>query len=113
MKNVYTVNLNKFPEQRAVFNLPLNGKSVPMAIRLSYNARGDLWHMDIENERTGEVILANVPLLCGADNTYNLLKQFEYLGIGSAYIKKVVENTDTDSPDYNTFLSQFVLMWGD
>ena len=59
----------------------------------------------------GNVLIASVPLITGLYPAANLLAQYQYLQIGSAYLLNT-SNAAIDYPGVNN-LSQFSLLWGD
>ena len=64
------------------------------------------------NDASGNALLTDVPLLCGVFPAGNILGQFAYLAIGSAYIVNV-SGVSQDSPDDTNLGTDFQLIWGD
>ena len=60
----------------------------------------------------GTLLLDSLPMLTGVYPAANMLAQYVYLAIGSAYLLNV-GNSDTDYPGANDLGSNFVLLWGD
>ena len=70
--------------------------------------------MNIKDPSTKKDIISNVPLITGGLNgkSANLLQQYQYMNIGSAFIAKTSE-IELDYPDDKTLGTEFVLVWGD
>jgi len=75
---------------------------------LRYNTESKCWMMDL-SDSSGNSILSSIPLVCGC----NLLEQYSYLNIGSAYIYKVDTTLEDDRPDDTNLGTSFALVWGD
>ena len=66
------------------------------------------WTADVIDNETSTELISGMPLVPGI----NLLGQYEYLNIGSAYIM-ATEPTDLQQPDNYTLGGTWVLVWGD
>ncbi|EPS48985.1 hypothetical protein CFSAN002367_17888 [Clostridium botulinum CFSAN002367] len=64
--------------------------------------------MDLKDS-DGEDLIHSLPLVCGL----NLLEQYSYLNIGSAYIVKLNPNLMEDNPNEFNLGKDFILVWGD
>ena len=62
---------------------------------------------------TGEMLLSNVPMLTGKAPAGDLLRQFDYLGIGKAMIVPMSDVTTVDFPGVFDLGKDFILVWGD
>ncbi|MFA6876522.1 MAG: hypothetical protein WCQ87_07810 [Parabacteroides sp.] len=87
----------------------VNGSNITLTLFFHYNEVAKYWCMRI-TDSTGTVLVDSIPLLTGEYPAANLLEQYAYLKIGSAYILKVSKN-DLDYPDDNTLGDVFVMVW--
>ena len=90
----------------------VDGVNKTLKLGLRYNEVAGYWTMAVIDAITGAVLLDSIPLLTGVYPAANILKQFAYLGIGSAYILKT-SNVALDYPDDTDLGSDFVLLWSD
>ena len=104
------VPLNTAPNQTFTVQLIVDGKPLTLNLALSYSAMSGWWQMQI-SDATGLTLIASVPLITGLYPAANLLAQYGYLGIGSAFIL----NTGGGANDYPSAnnLPSFSLLWGD
>ena len=68
------------------------------------------WQLGV-SDVNGNLLVSSVPLITGLYPSANLLAQYQYLNIGSAYLLNT-GNATVDFPGPNN-LSQFSLLWGD
>jgi len=68
--------------------------------------------MRIFDVTTNEITIDNIPLLTGDYPAGNLLKQYQYLQLGSIYIINA-SGVAMDHPDDTNLGTDFVLVWGD
>jgi hypothetical protein len=102
------IPLTTAPNQEFDITLPVDGNNINLHFKVNYNEIAGYWVMELTNNETSEVVLSSVPLITGE----NLLAQYEYLGIGSAYVKRN-GSSSLDYPDHSTLGDEFVLVWGD
>lgn len=109
-----TIPLDKGPNQSFLIMLPINKKNVKLLLDIGFKEVCNYWTMTIKNPQTKEVILSNIPLLNGGMDrkSANILRQFQHLNLGSAFVVKTTE-VDIDSPDDSSLGTDFVLVWGD
>jgi hypothetical protein len=90
--------------------LSVNNSTFTLNLVVSYNAMAGYWQLAI-SDVNGGLLIASVPLITGWYPAANVLTQYQYLQIGSAYLL----NTGGAAMDYpdQTSLSQFSLVWGD
>ncbi len=90
--------------------LTVDGAQLTLNFTLAYSAMAGYWQLAV-SDVNGVLLLASVPLLTGLYPSSNLLAQYGYLRIGSAYLL----NTESVSADYPSQmnLNQFSLLWGD
>ena len=107
------VPIDTYPDQVIHVTVPTqNAVNARIILHLRYNTEGEFWRMDISDSRNNELV-SGVPLLTGKYPAANILKQFDYLGIGSAIILNMTEATDADIPGLSDLGTDFVLAWGD
>lgn len=110
MQQILPTNVQ--PNQTLTANLSVDGAPLNLQLTLRYNEIAGYWCMTVQNAQ-GTVLLDSVPLLTGNDPICNILYQFQWLEIGSAF---VLNQTGALTPNYpnNTNLGTgFQLAWGD
>ncbi|SFU71230.1 phage baseplate plug family protein [Alicyclobacillus macrosporangiidus] len=91
--------------------LPVDSRNITLMFQFTYNSIGGYWFMTVK-DKTGTVLLDGVPLVTGQYPAANLLRQYQYLGIGSAYVVPA-SSALTGDPDFNSLGSDYVLVWSD
>lgn len=104
------IPLDNSPNQTFSITLNVDGNNLTLQLAIKFLAMAGYWVMSI-SDANGNLLLACVPLLTGVWPAANLLSQFGYLKIGSAYV--VSYGATIDYPDSTTLGSQFELWWGD
>ncbi len=104
--------------QAMTCTLPVNGGNITLTFGFTYNTPGGYWFVSI-SDGNNNLLIDGLPLVVGSP-VYDILAQYQYLGIGSAY---VVPNGSglPDIPDYNTLGTSttntnspsFSLVWAD
>jgi hypothetical protein len=96
----------------SAFSVQLTVDNAPLTLNflLSYSVMSGWWQLAISSV-TGQLLIASVPLITGWYPSANLLAQYGYLQIGSAYLL----NTSSTVDDYpsESDLGNFLLLWGD
>lgn len=105
---MYIVPLTTSPNQKFTSTIPVDGKKMKFNFFLRYNTEAKYWVLDIFNSQNNSLIVS-INLVCGL----NLLEQYSYLKIGSAYIVKVDNSLTDDAPNEYNLGTDFVLVWGD
>jgi len=105
---MYIVPLTTSPNQTFTCTIPIDGKSIVFSIFLRYNTQALYWVMQL-SDNNQNIIIDSIPLLCGL----NLLGQYGYLRIGSAYIYKADTTLAGDAPDDSNLGTNFLLCWSD
>lgn len=105
------IPLTTSPNQTFQSTLSVDGKNITLEFNLKYNEMAEYWIMKI-SDSAKVVLLDSIPLLPGDAPADNILGQYSYLGIGSAYIRKASAITD-DHPNDKTLGKEFVLIWSD
>ena len=108
---LYTIPLTNTANQMLSFKININKTNIHIKLFLRYLEEYKHWTVDISNAETGEMLIANLPLVPGSGLASNILAQYEYLNIGEASIVKSGE-TQLEYPDNETLGSTFLLLWG-
>ena len=106
------IPLDNTPNQVFQTSLSINGINKTLQFNIRFNEEAGYWALTISDVQTGTVLLDSTPLLTGAFPSGNILAQFGYLGIGSAYIVKT-GSLPIDYPDDTSLGSDFILIWDD
>ena len=104
------VPLTQTQGQSFTIQLTVDDATLVLNLALAYSAMAGYWQLSI-SDANDAVLVASVPLITGAYPAANLLAQYGYLAIGSAYLLNT-GNASQDYPSQNT-LTQFSLLWGD
>ena len=104
------VPLSQGQNQTFTIQLTVDGAPLTLGISLSYVAMAGWWQMQVYNAQN-QLLVAAVPLITGFYPSANVLAQYGYLQIGSAYLL----NTGNSTNDYPgvSDLASFSLLWGD
>lgn len=102
----YEIPLSNDPDQNFQCTIPVDYKNLTLYFRIRYNTEAEYWVMSLYDSN-GNILIDTIPLLQG-----NVLSQYKYLGIGSAYIVNA-SNVPTDRPDDTNLGTEFKLIWGD
>ncbi len=105
---MYIIPLTTSPNQTFTSTIPIDGSKIKFNFFLRYNTEASYWVLDIFDSNNVS-LLASINLVCGL----NLLEQYSYLKIGSAYIYKVDSSLADDSPTEYNLGSDFQLVWSD
>jgi hypothetical protein len=87
--------------------VPFTDSNVELRFTMQFNEVADYWFVDI-SRGDGEMLLSAYPWIPAQD----ILEQFQYLGIGHAYIVPVTQ-ISKQFPDYNTLSTEWAVVWGD
>jgi hypothetical protein len=103
------VPLTAAPNQSFSAQLTVDGAPLTLGFQLAFLAMSGYWELAIFDS-AGDMLVSNVPLITGWYPGGNLLGQYGYLRIGSAYLLNT-GNAVTDYPGSGN-LDQFSLLWG-
>jgi len=104
------IPLTLAPNQTFTAQLTVDGAPLTLSFALSYSAMSGWWQLQVYNAQ-GVLLIASVPLITGYYPAANLLAQYGYLQIGSAYMLNTGNSPD-DYPGLND-LTSFSLLWSD
>ena len=110
--NFLLVPLDNSPNQSFETSLFVDGKSLRVALSFRYNEMAAYWVMKIADVEADRVLLDSIPLVTGQYPAANLLAQYAYLRIGSAYVIPV-GGPELDFPSDTNLGTSFFLVWGD
>lgn len=105
---MYIVPLTTSPNQTFATTIPVDDAKLRLYFYLRYNTEQRCWNMDIKNVNN-KPLVNSIPLVCNL----NILEQYSYLNIGSAYILKLDPNIQDDRPNEFNLGDKFILVWGD
>lgn len=108
----HEIPLDAAPDQEFRVTVGVSDENIPLVIRLRYNTEGEFWHMDITDGNTSEMLISNVPLVTGEYPAADLLRQLQYLGLGTAIILPMTDKTASDRPGRFDLGTDFILVWG-
>jgi hypothetical protein len=108
------IPLTNNPNQTFTVTLNVDNSNLTLTMIVRYNVIADYWVLTIINTSTQETILDSIPFVTGVYPASNILEQYAYLQIGSAYIINT-DNAVLDYPDdsLDSLGSDFVLLWSD
>ena len=102
-----TIPLDSSPNQTWQVSVNINGVVVTFFVTVSYNEIAKYWVMEISDSNQN-LLLSDVPLVTGLD----LLRQYQYLVIGSLYLLPVGQQSE-DYPNSTNLGTAFILIWAD
>jgi hypothetical protein len=103
--------LTNQPNQSFQVTIPLDDSNVVLDFVLYWNSIANYWQMTIKDALTNLELLNGLPLLYGQDPLQNVLKQWEYLKIGAAYLIPLAKDAP-DSPGISDWGVNYVMVWG-
>jgi len=104
------IPLTQAPNQTFAAQLTVDGQALTLNFVLSFSVMSGWWQLQVANAQ-GQILIDSVPLITGWYPAANLLAQYGYLAIGSAYLLNTGNSPD-DYPGQND-LTSFSLLWGD
>jgi len=104
------VPLTTDPNQSFEVPLAIDGTVTSLYCALRYNEIAGFWVLTVSNAQ-GTLIIDSLPLLTGNDSAGNILGQFAYLGIGSAFVLNVSGVAAPDYPDDEDLGTDYQLLW--
>lgn len=104
------IPLDNSPNQTFTCSLSVDGFTLTLEFAVNYSSMAGYWLMTIW-DASGNLLLSSIPLLTGDWPAANILSQYGYLKIGSAYL--ISNGSLADFPDATNLGSEFQLWWGD
>jgi hypothetical protein len=105
------IPLTVSPNQTFNVNLSVDGNALTLGMGLRFNTMAGYWVLSIYDQ-DGNIILDSLPMITGWYPAANILAQYGYLKIGSAFLL----NAGTSASDYpgtSDLGTGFQLLWGD
>lgn len=100
------VPFKAIPNRRFSAKVPIDGSNVSLSFFLRYNELAKYWFVDIAKGK--QTVCVGVPLI----PAQNILEQYAYLGIGSAYIVPKHESKE-QWPTLSTLENDWQVIWSD
>ena len=110
---IYEIPLTSEPNQNFKCTVPVDGENKAFIFDIRYNLEAQYWVLTVTDDLANVILIDSLPLLAGVYPAANLLEQYAYLNIGSAYIVKVNPDITDENPTAETLGSGFKLYWSD
>lgn len=107
-----TLPLTNNPNQSFTATLEVDGSPLTLGFDINYNEIAGYWVMAI-SDQSGNLLVEGIPFITGDDPACNILGQFAYLKIGSAFVLNVNGLPGEDFPSNVDLGTGFILVWGD
>jgi len=111
--NAYEIPVTSEPNQNFRCAIPIDGESKTFIFDIRYNSEAGYWVMAVTDDLTNNMLIDSIPLFAGIYPAANLLEQYAYLNIGSAYVVKINPDVIEENPNSETLGSGFKLYWSD
>ena len=103
------IPLDNSPNQTMQVTLSVNGDNLTLNLSFTYNDIAGYWMMGVA-DADNTVLIAEIPLLNADYPAANLLGQYAYMNIGSAYL--IDNGASTENPDDTNLGTGWLLIWG-
>jgi hypothetical protein len=103
---VSIVPMQAIPNHSFSCVIPLNNGNIELRFTMQYNEVAGFWFVDIGKDN--QTIISGYPMIPAQD----LLEQFQYMGIGHAYLIPRSE-LSKQFPDYETLSTEWYVVWSD
>jgi Domain of unknown function (DUF6983) len=90
----------------------IDGTAKTFSVRLRYNEIAKYYVLTLMDAQKN-LLLDSIPFITGNVPAGNLLRQFAYLALGSAFILNASGVPSPDFPDNTDLGTDFVLLWDD
>ncbi len=100
------VPISAIPNYKFSSKIPVDNQNITLQFECQYNELAGYWIVNVL--QTGKYLIAGLPVL----PAQNILEQYAYLGIGSAYIVPA-QTIKEQWPSRYTLGSSWYLVWGD
>lgn len=99
------------PNQSLTVSIPRSdGTNVRLDLYIYWNEYAQVWQMDITDSSTGLPLVAGIAMITSTGAYQDLLSQYAYLNIGSAYVVPY-STASNDYPSITDWDANFVLLW--
>jgi hypothetical protein len=111
LTDAQVIPLNSSPTQSLAVALNVDGAVLRLQLEVYFSEMAQYWVMDI-SDNAGNLLISSMPLITGSWPGGNLLMQFVYLAIGSAFIINLGQVAN-DYPTASQLGTDFILIWDD
>lgn len=101
------VPIKAIPNYKFSSKIAIDGKNITLGFELQYNELAGYWIVSI-SDIVGKYLIAGIAVV----PAQNILEQYEYLNIGSAYIMPA-QTVKEQWPARYTLVNEWYLVWGD
>ena len=108
----FVVPLEPYPDQIINITIEVYGVNTPYRLRVTYNEIGKYFAMSVADGITGAMLTDSVPLVTSGGGGADILGQYEYKGIGEAYVIETADDAIGKIPDTVTLGNKYLLCWG-
>jgi len=108
---LYIIPVTCEPHQTFRCIIPVDNMNIRLRFAIRYNTEDRYWWMTVIDDLTGTVLLDSIPFLPGRYPAGNILEQYDYLQIGSAFVVPVNDIDKDRIPDDTDLGKDFVLVW--
>lgn len=105
------IQIKSNSNQSMTVDLNVDGAILTLNLTFLFSEMANYWVMSIA-DANNILLVDSIPLLTGYYPANNLLAQYVYLAIGSAYLVNI-SNSGEDYPSQNTLATDWALIWGD
>ncbi len=105
------IPLTNQPNQSLSVSLNIDGAALSLRLNIRFNEMAGWWVMTV-SDQFGNMIIDSLPMVTGDYPAANILEQYAYLAIGSAFLINISQ-TPIDSPNLSNLGSDFILLWAD
>jgi hypothetical protein len=105
------IPLTASPNQSFAITLQVDGSPLTLNLVIKWSEMAGYWIMSI-SDSSGDLLLDSIPLITGWYPAANILAQYGYLRIGSAFILNL-GNSNSDYPGKPDLGTAFALLWDD
>lgn len=112
---VYRMPCTALPNQSFTCTIPRGKENLYLGVALRYNLEADYWLITLTNSRTQEVYISELPVLGGVYPYNDILRPYQYLGLGQLFVvPKDIHTLQTESaPNSNNLGTDWLLVWSD
>lgn len=94
-------------------SLPVDGANISLSFVFTYNSIGGYWYMSVTDTKKKTLYLDAVPLVIGNYPAANVLSQYSYLKLGSAWVIPSNQAAGLVNPTSANLGTDYVLIWSD
>lgn len=99
--------------QSMTCTLPVDDENITLHFNFAYNRLGGYWFFSITEMPEKVLLIDAAPLVTGLSPAANLLRQFSYMEIGSAYVVPANDDFIRNIPGFENLGVDYYLYWSD